>query len=151
MESEAFTEEHNLNVVAVAEAGLHGKRSRTICSIPLTFRSIHNTLRVPGFEIAIPESCYSNYTACLYMYFKSSIQFKIVKNPDTHDTSYPHHRSKERHVCNHCLNTLLQVHGGCVGAPHSRGPALAPIASYGTLVPSSTCTVEPLSTDSWRH
>ena len=73
-EAEAFINENDLDILAVAEAGLHGPRSRIIRTNPLTTDSIERELRIPGFRILLPESWYIHDTARIFMYIKEDIK-----------------------------------------------------------------------------
>ena len=52
----AYIELHDIQIMAIAEAGLHGLRSRTQRSKPLTEPEIQDALRIPGFHIILPAS-----------------------------------------------------------------------------------------------
>ena len=78
-EAAAFINENDLDILAVAEAGLHGPRSRIIRTNPLTTASIERELRIPGFRILLPESWYIHDTARIFMYIKEDINFKVIK------------------------------------------------------------------------
>jgi hypothetical protein len=79
-EAVAFINKNDLDILAVAEAGLHGPRSRIIRTNPLTTASIERELRIPGFKILLPESWYTHDTARIFMYIKEDITFKVINN-----------------------------------------------------------------------
>ena len=82
-EAEAFINENNLDVLAVAEAGLHGPRSRIIRTNPLTTACIEHELRITGFSILLPESWYRHDTARIFMYIKEDINYKQIQHLNT--------------------------------------------------------------------
>ena len=77
-EAVAFINKNDLDILAVAEAGLHGPRSRIIRTNPLTTASIERELRIPGYRILLPESWYIHDTARIFMYIKEDITFKVI-------------------------------------------------------------------------
>ena len=77
-EIEAFIHTHDFDVLAVAEAGLHGIRSHTVRSFPVTTTTITNALRIPGYNIILPESWSQHDTARLFIYVKEDMTYKII-------------------------------------------------------------------------
>ena len=85
-EAESFISDNNLDILAIAEAGLHGPRSRTLRTNPLTTSCIERELRITGFSILLPESWRRHDTARIFMYIRDDINFKLIKtNASTHD------------------------------------------------------------------
>ena len=80
-EIEHFISDNNLDILIVAEAGLHGRKSRIIRSYPVTSTIIRTALRIPGFQILLPESWELHETARLIMYVSDNIQVKQVSTP----------------------------------------------------------------------
>ena len=46
-----FIQLHNLHILGVSEAALHGKASRTVRQLPTTSSAIRYHLAIPGFSI----------------------------------------------------------------------------------------------------
>ena len=82
-EIQAFIELNNLDILAVGESGLHRARSRTIKTYPATDEIIKNALRIPGFDIILPNSWSTHETARIILYIKNSITFKYLSSQDS--------------------------------------------------------------------
>lgn len=77
-EIELFINSHQLDILDIAEAGLHGVRSRTVRALPVSTNSILTALRIPGFTIILPESWEQHNTARIFMYVKDTLVYKVI-------------------------------------------------------------------------
>ena len=69
---------NDLDILAVSECSLHGLKSRIIRVFPITSEGITNALRIPGFEILLPQSWACHEMARIMLYVKSSISTKLL-------------------------------------------------------------------------
>ena len=79
-EIELFLDTHKLDILAIAEAGLHGSRSRTVRARPVTTNCIMTALHIPGFSIILPKSWVQHDTARLFLYVKDTINYKVISS-----------------------------------------------------------------------
>ena len=82
-EIQAFIDTNNLDILAVGESGLHGARSRTMKSYPVTEEIVMNALRIPGFDIILPQAWYNHETARIILYIKNTINFKFLSSQNS--------------------------------------------------------------------
>ena len=77
----SFTQLHNLHVLGVSEAALHGPNSRVYRQCPSTESAIKKHLYIPGYTILLPETWRVHSQIRLLIYIKESVSFKVVKLP----------------------------------------------------------------------
>ena len=70
---------NKLEVMAINEAGLHGKRSQTIHTTPMTTSNFHLELAIPGYKILLPDSRVHHNIARILIYVKSDINIELVR------------------------------------------------------------------------
>ena len=75
-----FLTETKVDILSVCESALHGPKSRTQRSYPVTNAIITNSLRVPGYSIVLPESWKRHETSRLYLYIKDDVNFKKIQS-----------------------------------------------------------------------
>ena len=83
-----FISSHNLDILAITEANLHGPKSRIMKANPVNIHTIHNTLRIPGYTNHLPDSWAEHQTARIILYVRDMVTItKISTNNNIKDLS----------------------------------------------------------------
>lgn len=69
---------HNIDIMALNEAGIHGKRSQIVRATPMTTISINRELAVPGYKIILPDSWTQHDTARIMVYVRDDITTMLL-------------------------------------------------------------------------
>ena len=81
-------QEHDLHLLCLVEADLHGIASRVRRSQPLTQAEIHHQLRIDNYSIILPQTWQRHGQARILLYVKEGVHVK-VKNLSRRDTDLP--------------------------------------------------------------
>ena len=72
-ETHNFLLTQNIDIMALNEAGIHGRRSQTFRANPMTTTSINREIALPGYKILLPY-CWTQYdTARIAVYVRTDI------------------------------------------------------------------------------
>ena len=73
-----FISSHNLDILAITEANLHGPKSRTMRANPVNIHTINNALRIPGYTIHLPDSWPEHQTARIIIYVRDIVTITMI-------------------------------------------------------------------------
>ena len=81
-------QQHDLHLLCLVEADLHGVVSRVKRSQPLTLSDINSKLRIPNYSIILPQTWHHHGQARLLLYVREGVQVKL-KTLCRRDTDLP--------------------------------------------------------------
>ena len=74
IEVKQFIEDHNLHLLCLVEAGLHGPASRVRRKNPITTEGIMNNLQIEGYRIILPKTWQYHNQARIILFAKDDIK-----------------------------------------------------------------------------
>lgn len=69
---------HNVDLLAIIEANIHGLRSNVIRVTLLTNEAAHRELAIPGYKIIFPTSWARHDTARIMLYARTNISVQVL-------------------------------------------------------------------------
>ena len=74
VEVKKFIEDHNLHLLCLVEAGLHGPASRIRRKNPITTQGIMNNLQIEGYRIILPKTWQYHNQARIILFAKDDLK-----------------------------------------------------------------------------
>ena len=72
-----YIDKHQLDLFGILEADLHGAASRVVRANPLKTADIMENLKIPGYNIILPQAWYNHGQARIIAYCRDNLQFKV--------------------------------------------------------------------------
>ena len=84
-EIENYMNENDVDLFAINEAGIHGKRSRTIRTNPMDDESVNLNLTIENYKIWLPQQWEKHDIARTIVYTREDLNVKRIKTDMEYD------------------------------------------------------------------